>query len=48
MEMLLSAGGRERDPGEFAALVVAAGLRMTRGVPTASVVSITAAVPEGA
>lgn len=47
IEMLLSAGGRERSPEEFARLFAAAGLRMTNVIPTASVVSIIEAVPEG-
>jgi SAM-dependent methyltransferase len=45
MEMLVSAGGRERTAAEFRSLLDAAGFRMTRIVPTSSVVSVIEAVP---
>ncbi len=48
IEMLVSVGGRERSPTEFARLFAAAGLRMTKVVPTASVVSIIEATLENA
>jgi O-methyltransferase domain/Dimerisation domain len=44
LEMLLIAGGRERTEREYARLVEAAGLRMTRVIPTAVSVSIVEAV----
>lgn len=47
IEMLLAVRGRERTPEEFACLFTAAGLRLARVVPTASVVSLIEAVPEG-
>ena len=48
IEMLVSAGGRERDMAEFGRLLSAAGLKVARVIPTASVVSIIEAVPEQA
>ncbi|WP_051015412.1 methyltransferase [Mycolicibacterium vaccae] len=45
LEMLVSAGGRERTASEYAKLLSAAGFRMTRVIPTASPLSIVEAVP---
>lgn len=44
MMMLLGPGGRERTPSEYAELLAASGLRLTRVVPTASAVSVVEAV----
>ena len=44
MMMLTGAGGAERTPTEYAELLAANGLRMTRVVPTASPVSVVEAV----
>jgi hypothetical protein len=43
--MLVGAGGQERTPSEYEALLSKAGFRMVRVVPTASAVSIVEAVP---
>jgi hypothetical protein len=43
--MLILPGGEERTAGQYAELLGKAGLRMTRVVPTASLVSIVEAVP---
>jgi hypothetical protein len=45
LEMLVTAGGRERTEAEYAKLMSAAGFRLTRVVPTAGPVSIVEAVP---
>jgi hypothetical protein len=45
MIMLTAPGGEERTPAQYSALLDRAGFRMTRVVPTASLVSIVEAVP---
>ncbi|KWX61783.1 methyltransferase [Mycobacterium sp. NAZ190054] len=45
LEMLVSAGGRERTAAEYSKLLSEAGFRMTRVIPTASPLSIVEAVP---
>lgn len=45
LEMLVSAGGRERTASEYSKLLADAGFRMTRVIPTASPLSIVEAVP---
>jgi hypothetical protein len=45
LAMLLTAGGRERTAGEFAALFANAGFEMTRVVPTRSPLSVIEARP---
>lgn len=45
LEMLVSAGGRERTAEEYSKLLSQAGFQMTRVIPTASPVSIVEAVP---
>jgi len=45
MLMLAATGGEERTPSEYSTLLDHAGFRMTRVVPTASLVSIVEAVP---
>jgi O-methyltransferase domain/Dimerisation domain len=45
LEMLVSAGGRERTAAQYAGLLSDAGFRLTRVVPTASPLSIIEAVP---
>lgn len=45
LEMLVSAGGRERTAAEYSALLRDAGFRLTRVVPTAGPMSIVEAVP---
>jgi hypothetical protein len=42
--LVMSEGGRERTPGEYAQLLESAGLRLSRIVPTASAVSVVEAV----
>lgn len=44
LEMLLTPGGKERTPDEFEGLLNAAGFRMTRIIPTRSLVGIVEAV----
>ena len=44
IEMLTSPGGKERTAREYAALFEAAGLRLTRVVPTKSAFSVVEAV----
>ncbi|MEV0122287.1 methyltransferase [Streptomyces sp. NPDC050703] len=46
LEMLVSLGGKERTAAEFATLYDAAGLRLTRIVPTASMYSLVEGVPQ--
>jgi hypothetical protein len=43
--MLITPGGEERTEAQYAALLDKAGFRLTRVVPTASLVSIVEAVP---
>jgi hypothetical protein len=45
MVMLVTPGGEERTEAQYAALLDKAGFRLTRVVPTASLVSIVEAVP---
>jgi hypothetical protein len=45
LEMLVSLGGKERTAAEFAAIYDAAGLRLTRIIPTASMYSLVEGVP---
>jgi hypothetical protein len=45
LEMLVTAGGRERTSAEYAELLARAGFRQLRVVPTASPISIVEAVP---
>jgi hypothetical protein len=45
LEMLVTAGGRERTAAEYAELLARAGFRQTRVVPTAGPMSIVEAVP---
>jgi hypothetical protein len=45
LEMLVSVGGRERTASEYADLLLRAGFRQTRVIPTAGPVSIIEAVP---
>jgi hypothetical protein len=45
LEMLVSAGGRERTASQYRRLLADAGFRMTKVVPTASPLSIVEAVP---
>jgi O-methyltransferase/methyltransferase family protein len=45
LEMLVSAGGRERTASQYSELLSRAGFRMTRVIPTASPLSIVEAVP---
>jgi hypothetical protein len=47
MVMLTATGGEERTASQYSALLNEAGFRMTRVVPTASLVSIVEAVPAG-
>jgi hypothetical protein len=47
MVMLTVTGGEERTASQYGALLDNAGFRMTRVVPTASLVSIVEAVPAG-
>jgi hypothetical protein len=47
MVMLTVTGGEERTASQYGALLSGAGFRMTRVVPTASLVSIVEAVPAG-
>jgi hypothetical protein len=47
MVMLTVTGGEERTASQYSALLDEAGFRMTRVVPTASLVSIVEAVPAG-
>jgi hypothetical protein len=42
--LVMSEGGRERTPEEYAQLLEGAGLRLSRIVPTASAVSVVEAV----
>jgi hypothetical protein len=46
LEMLVMAGGRERTEAEFRGLLAAAGLRLTRIVPTASPIGVIEGVAE--
>jgi hypothetical protein len=45
--MLTVTGGEERTASQYGALLADAGFRMTRVVPTASLVSVLEAVPAG-
>jgi hypothetical protein len=45
LEMLVTAGGRERTAAEYAELLARAGFRQTRVVPTAGPMSVVEAVP---
>ncbi|PQP42999.1 methyltransferase [Mycolicibacterium austroafricanum] len=45
LEMLVTAGGRERTASQYAKLLADSGFRMTRVIPTASPLSIVEAVP---
>ncbi|WP_394830842.1 acetylserotonin O-methyltransferase [Pendulispora rubella] len=45
LQMLISAGGRERTEAEFASLLNAGGFRLVRIVPTASSISVIEGVP---
>jgi hypothetical protein len=45
MVMLVIPGGQERTEVEYASLLAKAGFRLSRVVPTASVVSVVEAVP---
>jgi hypothetical protein len=45
LEMLVTAGGRERTASEYAELLAQAGFRQTRVVPTAGPMSIVEARP---
>jgi O-methyltransferase domain len=47
MVMLTVTGGEERTASQYSTLLDEAGFRMTRVVPTASLVSIVEAVPAG-
>jgi hypothetical protein len=47
LNMMVITGGKERTEREFADLLAAAGLRLTRVMPTKSPVSVVEAVPEG-
>jgi hypothetical protein len=47
LQMLVALGGQERTAAEFAALYDAAGLRLTRIIPTASMYCLIEGVPQG-
>jgi hypothetical protein len=47
LQMLVAPGGQERTAAEFAALYDAAGLRLTRIIPTASMYCLIEGVPQG-